>query len=80
MLVGYFSYDVIRYIEKIPDKNKDNLNIPDIRVFRPNNLIIYDDLKKKVFFIENIFKDQSVQDAFQHYENIKNKFMSFYNL
>ena len=74
MLVGYFSYDVIRYIEKIPDKNKDNLNIPDIRVFRPNNLIIYDDLKKKVFFIENIFKDQSVHDAFQHYENIKNKF------
>ena len=25
MLVGYFSYDIIRYIENIPDKCKDDL-------------------------------------------------------
>ena len=25
MLVGYFSYDVIRYIENIPDKCMDDL-------------------------------------------------------
>ena len=47
MLVGYFSYDVIRYIEKIPDKCKDDLKIPDVRLSRPKNLIIYDNLKKK---------------------------------
>ena len=28
MLVGYFSYDVIRYIEKIPNSCRDGLNIP----------------------------------------------------
>tara|TARA_B100001996_G_C18446202_1_gene510368 strand:+ start:114 stop:623 length:510 start_codon:yes stop_codon:yes gene_type:complete len=49
MLVGYFSYDVIRYIEKIPDKCKDDLNIPDVRLSRPKNLVIYDNLKKKYF-------------------------------
>jgi len=32
MLVGYFSYDVIRYIEKIPDRCKDDLKIPDVRL------------------------------------------------
>ena len=32
MLVGYFSYDVIRYIEKIPNNCKDDLNIPDVRL------------------------------------------------
>ena len=47
MLVGYFSYDIIRYIEKIPDKCKDDLKIPDVRLSRPKNLIIYDNLKKK---------------------------------
>ena len=47
MLVGYFSYDVIRYIEKIPDTCKDDLKIPDVRISRPTNLIIYDNLKKK---------------------------------
>ena len=47
MLVGYFSYDVIRYIEKIPNNCKDDLNIPDVRLSRPKNLVIYDNLKKK---------------------------------
>ena len=47
MLVGYFSYDIIRYVEKIPNKCKDDLKIPDVRLCRPKNLIIYDNLKKK---------------------------------
>ena len=47
MLVGYFSYDIIRYIEKIPNKCKDDLKIPDVRLSRPRNLVIYDNLKKK---------------------------------
>ena len=47
MLVGYFSYDIIRYIEKIPDQCKDDLKIPDVRLSRPKNLVIYDNLKKK---------------------------------
>ena len=47
MLVGYFSYDVIRYIENIPNKCTDDLKIPDVRMIRPKNLVIYDNLKKK---------------------------------
>ena len=47
ILVGYFSYDVIRYIEKIPNNCIDDLKIPDVRLSRPKNLIIYDNLKKK---------------------------------
>ena len=35
MLVGYFSYDVIRYVEKIPNKCINDLKIPDIRISRP---------------------------------------------
>ena len=50
MLVGYFSYDIIRLIEKIPNKCKNDLNIPDIRLMRPKDLVIYDNLKKKNFF------------------------------
>ena len=42
MLVGYFSYDVIRYIEKIPNKCEEDLKIPDVRLSRPKSLVIYD--------------------------------------
>ena len=56
MLVGYFSYDIIRLIEKISDKCKNDINIPDIRLLRPKNLIIYDNLKKKFFIYIMFFK------------------------
>ena len=75
MLVGYFSYDIIRLIEKIPDKCKDDLNIPDIRLMRPKRLIIYDNLKKKIFLIQNIFKDQSISNYELEYQKIKNNFV-----
>ena len=71
MLVGYFSYDIIRLIEKIPDKCKNDINIPDIRLMKPKSLIIYDNLKKKIFFIQNIFKDQHISNynlEYQKYE------------
>ena len=50
MLVGYFSYDVIRYIEKIPDNLNDDIKIPDVRLSRPRNLVIYDNLKKDTLY------------------------------
>lgn len=77
MLVGYFSYDIIRYIEKIPNKCIDDLKIPDVRLMRPRNLIIYDNQKKILFFIENIFKDQKIINHFEYYEKIRENFQKF---
>jgi anthranilate synthase component 1 len=74
MLVGYFSYDVIRYVEKIPDKCKDDLNIPDVRLSRPKNLIIYDNLKKKIYYIENIYADTGIKNYKETYEAVSKKF------
>ena len=72
MLVGYFSYDIIRLIEKIPNSCSDDINIPDIRLMRPKNLIIYDNFKGKIFFIENIFEDQKIEDYQTEYNKIGN--------
>ena len=81
MLVGYFSYDIIRYIEKIPDTCKDDLKIPDVRISRPKNLVIYDNLKKKVFYLSNIFSDSKIVDYFDEYNKILNEFslLNFYS-
>ena len=76
MLVGYFSYDIIRYIEKIPDNCKDDLKIPDVRILRPKNLIIYDNLKKKVFYLCNVFSDNKILNYYNEYDKIKNEFAS----
>ena len=74
MLVGYFSYDIIRLIEKIPDKCKNDIDIPDIRLIRPKNLVIYDNVLKKIFFVENIFKDEKINDYKNKYNSIKKTF------
>ena len=77
MLVGYFSYDIIRYIEKIPNKCMDDLNIPDVRISRPQNLIIYDNLKKKIYYIENIYADSKVKNYKERYNEIQKRFDSY---
>jgi anthranilate synthase component I len=62
LLVGYFSYDIIRYVEKIPDRCLDDLKIPDIRLLRPRTIIIYDNVYKKIYFIKNCFSDQKINN------------------
>ncbi len=79
MLVGYFSYDIIRYIEKIPNTCNDDLKIPDVRLSRPKNLIIYDNLKKKIFYIENIYSDTAIHDYYEEYSSIITRFNTFEN-
>ena len=79
MLVGYFSYDVIRYIEKIPDKCIDDLKIPDVRISRPKNLVIYDNLKKKIYYIENVYSDTKIKNYKETYGSIISKFDLFEN-
>jgi anthranilate synthase component 1 len=77
MLVGYFSYDIIRYIENIPDKCVDDIKIPDVRIIRPKNLVIYDNLKKKLYFIENIYSETKIQNYFEKYQSIRKNFETY---
>ena len=62
ILSGYFSYDIIRYIEKIPNSTKNDLNIPDARILRPRNIIIHDNVDKKLYFIVIIFNDEKINN------------------
>ena len=71
LISGFFSYDSIRYIEKIPNNCKDDLKLPDVRLLRPKTLVIHDNVKKEIFFIINIFKDEKIKDYHQKYEEIK---------
>jgi len=84
ILSGYFSYDVIRYIEKIPNNTKNDLNIPDSRILRPRNIIVHDNIEKKLYFIVNIFSDEKINNFNQKFSEINKQieemvFLSNYN-
>ena len=73
LISGYFSYDIIRYLEKIPNTCKDDLTLPDVRIIRPRVLIIHDNLRKKIFYIVNVFKDEKIKDYKNKYLDIKSE-------
>ena len=68
LISGYFSYDSIKYVEKIPNRCNDDLKLPDVRLLRPRTVIIHDNLKKRIFYIINIFNDEKIS-------NYKNKYL-----
>ena len=73
LISGYFSYDAIRYIENIPNKCKNDLNLPDVRLMRPRTVIIHDNLKKEIYFIINIFNDEKISNYQKKFEDIKSE-------
>ena len=73
LISGYFSYDTIRYIEKIPNSCKDDIKVPDVRLLRPTTLIIHDNLEKKIFYIINVFSDETIKNYSKKYSEIKSE-------
>ncbi len=73
LISGYFSYDSIRYIEKIPNNCKNDLNLPDVRLLRPRTLVIHDNLKKEIFYIINIFNDENITNYQKKFNDIKSE-------
>ena len=73
LLSGFFSYDIIRYIEKIPNNCKNDLNLPDIRLIRPRSLIIHDNLRKKIYYIINCYSDEKITDYQKRFLDIKSE-------
>ena len=71
LISGFFSYDAIRYIEKIPNSCKNDLKLPDVRLLRPRTLVIHDNFKKEIFYINNIYKDEKINNYKTKYEEIK---------
>ncbi len=85
LISGYFSYDIIRYIEKVSNTCTDDLKLPDCRILRPKTLVIHDNLKKKLYFIQNCFNDEIIKDYKKKYKEINDEiinliFLANYNL
>ena len=55
----------------MPNKTKDDLKIPDSRLLRPKTLIVHDNLRKKLYFIINCFKEEKINNYKKRYFEIK---------
>ncbi len=85
-LVGYIGYDTVRFIENIPDKNKDTLKIPDTLLILTDNLLIFDRLNHTIKIVNNVIlpkalslfkKKQLYAQAIKKIESMHNDFNRF---
>ena len=54
-LVGYMGYDMVRFFENIPDKNPDDLQVPDSVFIMADSLVIFDHSTHKVKIVVNAY-------------------------
>src|SRR5665648_43961 len=52
--VGYFGYDLVRFIEKLSKKVIDNLDIPDCLLIFAGTILVFDHLTYQMWIIANI--------------------------
>jgi anthranilate synthase component 1 len=63
-LAGYFGYETIQYIESRlkHKKTKDAIGVPDILLMLSDELIVVDNVAKKIFIVS--YADPSITDAY----------------
>jgi anthranilate synthase component 1 len=49
--VGYFAYDAVRQIERLPDTAKDELGIPDACLLFFNEVLAFDHVRKEIWLV-----------------------------
>jgi anthranilate synthase component 1 len=53
-LVGYMGYDLIRFIERLPEVAADDLQLPDCLFLLTDTLLIFDNLTHKIKIVSNV--------------------------
>lgn len=69
---GYLGYDMVRFMETLPDTNPDTLGVPDAIMMRPSMLAVFDTLKDELFLSAPVYPRPGVT-ARQAYEAAQNR-------
>src|SRR5277367_3818799 len=55
--IGYFTYDMVRLIEKIPSSGRDDLGLDDCVMMFYLGLVVFDHVRHRVWVIRNVFTE-----------------------
>lgn len=61
--IGFFSYDCVRYFEKLDRHSEDDLETPDLFFLLFDDLAVYDHQKREIWFITHYPADNDVEEA-----------------
>ena len=55
--IGYFAYDMVRLVEKIPASGRDDLGLDDCVMMFFHGLIVFDHVQHRIWVIRNVFTE-----------------------
>jgi len=64
-LVGYFGYDIVRFIEELPDENPEDFDVPDMQFVLTDTILIFDHVDHKIKVVSNAFIDGSPSSVYE---------------
>lgn len=65
--VGYMGYDAVRWFEKIPDSNPDDLKIDDAVMMFFSRLLVFDHVRHQIHLIANVFTEGKTDGLEEEY-------------
>ena len=69
--VGYFAYDTIRWVERLPDDNEDAIRLPEMLLGLYSTILAFDHLRQEIVIIANILHDHSQPGLQRKYREAK---------
>ncbi len=63
--VGYLSYDMVRYFERLPNTAVDDLQVPEAAFMFPDTLVIFDHAKHQLIVLANAHNTTTPEAAYQ---------------
>ncbi len=67
-LVGYLGYDMVRQMERLPEKNRDEIGLPEAILIRPTLFAIFDNVRDELTLAAPVYPQEGVSAslAFEH--------------
>ena len=57
--IGYFSYDMVRLIERLPERLRDEIGLYDAILMFYHGIIAFDHVQHRLWIVRNVFTDGS---------------------
>ncbi len=64
-MVGYLSYEVARYFERLPSPEPDPLSLPESLMIMADTLLVFDHVAHKIKVVSNVHLDGDIRAAYQ---------------
>jgi anthranilate synthase component I len=65
--VGYFAYDTVRWVENIPQRGEDDLQLADSVMMFYSNLLAFDHVRQQILIISNVILEEGASQLESKY-------------